>query len=105
MADIYPKYKKSRISSLKSNHKGLNHSSSQPLFENNIKKERNYLLPYNLKKNNNNLLLPRLGDSFRIENGKNKYKNDQTFISNSLNSSFRQDSKELFNSSRPRYLN
>ena len=41
MADIYPKYKKSRISSLKSNHKGLNHSSSQPLFENNNKKEIN----------------------------------------------------------------
>ena len=91
MENTFPKYRKSRISSYKSNHKGLNHSSSQPLFENNNKTERNYLLPYNLKKTNNNLLLPRLGDSFRIENGKNKYKNNQTFISNSLNSSFRQD--------------
>ena len=113
MNDSFHNYyalRKSRLNTLKNNYKGLNHSNSQSFINtngnNDYKRERNYLLPYNLKKNNNKLILPRVGDSFRIENGKNKYRKNQIFNANSsLNSSFNNNNKELFHSSRPNYYN
>ena len=97
MEDAFSKYykrRKRRISNF-SLPKSINRSFSKRLIDNknnninnisNMKKK--YIMRRNLD-NNNSLFLPRIGDSFRIENGNNKYKD-------SFNSSFRQDRRNPF---------
>ena len=72
-------------------HKGLNHSSSQHLIDNNTKKERSYLLPSNLQIKDSKLILPKLNSSgYRNY----KYKNDYSKKS-SLNSKYIKNTKGI----------